>query len=326
MKITARVMAFTSVALALTHASFVAAQSDYSNKPLRMLIPYAVGGAVDIMGRTIAKGLTDLTGQSVIVENKGGAGGALAAMDVVRSPADGQTLFFGATGPLAIVPFVQKSVNFDPIKDFRPVTLIATTPYVLVINNNVPATSVSELIVLAKAKPGTLNFASAGTGGPDHLAGELFKLSAMLQMQHVPYKGSGPALADLVAGQVQLQFVSPLPAMPLIKSGRIRLLAVTSSQRSSALPDTPTIAESGLPGYDVTPWYGFLVKVGTPDLIVQRLHDDLVTVMSIPEVKATFTKAGLDPQTGSPSEFASFIASEVKKWGKVVRDANVQAD
>ena len=302
------------------------AQSEYPNKPIRMVIPYAVGGAVDIMGRAIAKELTDITGQSIIVENKGGAGGALAAMDVARSPADGYTIFFGATGPLAIVPFVQSKVNFDPIKDFQPVTLIATSPYVLVVNNQLPVKTVGDLITLARNKPGSLNFASAGTGGPDHLAGELFKLSANLQMQHIPYKGAGPALADVVSGQVQLEFVSPLPAMPLVESGRLRLLAVTTAQRSPAFANIPTVAESGLPGYDVTPWYGFLVKAGTPSAIVKKIHSDLMKVMAKEEMRESLKKRGLDPKTSTPEEFSTFLASEVNKWGKVVREANVHAD
>ncbi len=310
----------------LALSGLAGAQADYPSKPIRMVIPYAVGGAVDIMGRAIAKELSELTGQNVIVENKGGAGGALAAVDVARSPADGYTLFFGATGPLAIVPVVQSKVAFDPIKDFTPVTLVATTPYVLVVNNNLPVKTVADLIALARSKPGTLNFASAGTGGPDHLAGELFKLSANLQMQHVPYKGAGPALADVVAGQVQMEFASPLPAMPLVEAGRLRLLAVTTPQRSAALPQTPTVAESGLPGYDVTPWYGFLVRFGTPPAIVRRLHADLVKVMSKDDLRDSLKKRGLDPKTSTPEEFATFLAAEVGKWGKVVRDANVRAE
>lgn len=310
----------------LSLCGVAAAQADYPSRPIRMVIPYAVGGAVDIMGRAIAKELTTLYGQSVIVENKGGAGGALAAVDVARAPADGYTLFFGATGPLAIVPVVQSKVAFDPIKDFTPVTLVATTPYVLVVNNNLPVKTVADLIALARSKPGTLNFASAGTGGPDHLAGELFKLSANLQMQHVPYKGAGPALADVVAGQVQMEFVSPLPAMPLVEAGRLRLIAVTTPQRSAALPQTPTVAESGLPGYDVTPWYGFLVRSGTPPALVRRIHGDLLKVMAKDDLRDSLKKRGLDPRTTTPEEFSVFLAAEVAKWGKVVRDANVQAE
>ncbi len=325
MKKVPTILGAVAAALTLLGTTPTLAQ-DYPSRPIRLVIPYATGGAVDIMGRAIAKELTEIAGQPVVVENKGGAGGALAAVDVAQSKPDGHTIFFGATGPLAIVPFVQSKVGFDPIKDFAPVSLVATTPYVLVVNNDLPVKSVADLIALAKSKPGALNFASAGTGGPDHLAGELFKQSAGLQVQHVPYKGAGPALTDLVAGQVQFEFVSPLPAMPLVESRKLKLLAVTTPKRSAAIPDTPTVAESGLPGFDVTPWYGFLLPAGASPEVVKRVHADLVKVMSRDTIRESFTKRGLDPVTNTPEQFGAFIKAEVDKWGKVVRDAGVKAD
>jgi tripartite-type tricarboxylate transporter receptor subunit TctC len=298
----------------------------YPSRPVKLLIPYAAGGAVDIMGRVIAKELGELNGQAYVVDNKGGAGGAIAAAEVAHAPPDGYEILIGATGPNSIAPAVYgDKVGFDPIKDLIPVSLIATTPYVLVTNNALPVKSVAELIAHAKAEPGKLNYASAGTGGPDHLAGELFKRMAGISATHVPYKGSGPALSDLMAGQVQYEFVSPLPAMPLVEAGKLRLLAVTSKERSKALPNVPAVSET-VPGFEVAPWYGFFVPARTPPAIVARISADVRKVIARDEVQQALRKRGLDPVTNTPQEFGAFVRADLTKWAKIVKDAGVKAD
>ena len=254
---------------------------------------------------------------------KGGAGGVIAAKLVARSKPDGYTVFLGATGPLMIAPVVYKDVGFDPLKSFEPVSLIATTPYVLAVTNSLPVNSVADLIKLARQKHGQLNFASSGTGGPDHLAGELFKQMSGVDVTHVPYKGSGPALTDLMAGRVQFEFVSPLPSMPLAAAKKIRVIAVTSAHRSIGMPDLPTVAETGLPGFDVSPWYGLLVPVGTPPAIVARLNQELAIALQKKPLRDLLVKAGLDPQTDSPQAFAAFLATDARKWGALVESAHL---
>ena len=298
----------------------------YPNRPVKLLIPYAAGGAVDIMGRIIAKELGELNNQAYVVENKGGAGGAIAAAEVAHAPPDGYEILIGATGQISIAPAVYgTSVGFNPTKDLVPISLIATTPYVLVTNTALPVKSVAELIAYAKSKPGKMNYASAGTGGPDHLAGELFQSMAGLSVQHVPYKGSGPALNDVMAGQVQYQFVSPLPAMPLVESGKLRLLAVTTKDRSHAMPDVPTVAES-VPGFEVAPWYGLFVPTGTPPAIIAKISADIRNVIARDAVQEALRKRGLDPVTNTPQEFAAFLQSDVAKWAQVVKDAGVKVE
>ena len=315
--------------LAVTGLLLTGAQAlaqTYPNRSVKLVIPYAAGGAVDIMGRVIAKEMSELNGQAYVVDNQGGAGGAIAAALVAHAPADGYEILIGATGPNSIAPAVYGSkVGFDPLKDLIPISLIATTPYVLVTNNALPVASVADLIARAKAEPGRLNYASAGTGGPDHLAGELFTSMANISATHVPYKGSGPALTDLMAGQVQYEFVSPLPAMPLVEAGKLRLLAVTSKERSPALPNVPTIAET-VPGFEVAPWYGFFVPARTPPAIVARISADVRKVIAKDEVQQALRKRGLDPVTDTPEEFAAFVRADLVKWSKIVKDAGVKAD
>jgi tripartite-type tricarboxylate transporter receptor subunit TctC len=298
----------------------------YPNKVVKLLVPYAPGGAVDIMARLMAKELATLNGQPYVVDNKGGAGGAIAAAEVAHSAPDGYTILVGATGPNAIVPALYGSrARFDPLKDLIPVSLVATTPYVLVVNPALPVKSVAELIAYAKTQSGKLNFSSAGTGGPDHLAGELFKQLTGVQATHVAYKGSGPSLSDLVAGQVQYSFVSPLPAMPLVEAGKLRLLAVTGRQRSAAMPSVPTVAET-VPGFEVTPWYGFFVPAGTPQAIVAKIAADAAKVVANPDVQNALRQRGLDPQTNSPAEFDALLRKEIPKWTGLIKDAGLKPD
>lgn len=316
-------IAFLLAALTLTGQAGAQA---YPSRPVKLMVPYAAGGAVDMMGRLIAKEMTALNGQPYVVENKGGAGGAIAAAEVAHAQPDGYTILIGATGPNVIAPAVYgATVGFDPLKDLLPISLIATTPYVLVTNNSLPVKTVPELIAYAKAQAGKMNFASAGTGGPDHLAGELFKQMAGLSVVHVPYKGAGPALTDLMAGQVQFSFVSPLPSMPLVEAGKLRLLAVTGKERSPAMPSVPAVAET-VPGFEVAPWYGFFVPAGTPPAVVAKISADVRKVIASDEVQQALRKRGIDPVTNSPQEFSAFVRADLAKWTKIVKDAGVKPE
>ena len=298
----------------------------YPNKPVKFLVPYAAGGAVDMMGRLLAKEFSALNGQPYVVENKGGAGGAIAAAETARAAPDGYTILIGATGPNVIAPAVYgPNAGFDPLKDLTAVSLLATTPYVLVSNTALPARTVPELIAYLKANPGKINYASSGSGGPDHLAGELFKQMTGLSMVHVPYKGSGPALTDVVAGQVQFTFVSPLPAMPLVEGGKLRLLAVTSKERTPAMPGVPAVAEA-VPGFEVAPWYGFFVPASTPAPVVAKIAADLKKVAAGDEVQQALRKRGITPATSSPDEFAAFVRADLAKWSKIVKEANIKPE
>ena len=319
-----RALAWLGRAAALLAFASTAVAQTYPSKPVRLVIPYAAGGAVDIMGRMIGKELQDANGQPYLVENKGGAGGGIAATEVARSAPDGYTLFIGATGPIAIVPALEGSgAGFNPVKDFAPISIIATTPYVLVVNNDLPVKSVAELIAYAKANPGKVNYASSGTGGPDHLAGEQFKAAAGISAVHIPYKGTGPALADLMGGQVQYLFGSPLPAMPLVDGGKVRLIAVTGKERSKAMPSIATVAET-LPGFEVVPWYGFFAPAGTPAPIVAKVAADLQRIMARDEIQQALRKRGIDPATNSPAEFTAFVRDEVGRWAAVAKSAGLK--
>lgn len=310
---------------AMALAPYAFAQA-YPNKVVKLMVPYAPGGAVDMMGRLIAKEMSAINGQPYVVENKGGAGGGIAVAEVARSAPDGYTILIGATGPNVIVPAVYgAAAGFDPLKDLVPISMLATTPYVLVANPTLPVKNVAELIAYAKAQSGKVNYSSAGSGGPDHLAGELFKQLTGLDVLHVPYKGAGPSLVDLMAGQVQYSFVSPLPSMPLVESGKLRLLAVTGRQRAPAMPSIPTVAET-VPGFEIAPWYGFFVSAGTPPAIVNKILADVRKVVATDEVQQALKKRGIDPQTSSPSEFSAFVRADLAKWSKIVKDANVKPE
>ncbi len=307
----------------LSLAAQAFAQS-YPTKPVKLLIPYGPGGAVDMMGRTIGKAMQDLNGQPYIVENKGGAGGIIAANEVSRATPDGYTILFGATGQISIAPAVHGAkLGFDPLKDLIPVSLVATTPYVLVTTMGLPVNSVAELI--EHGKKSKINFASAGNASADHLAGELFNKMAGLSSAHVPYKGAGQALGDLVAGHVQYEFVSPLPAMPLVEGNKLRLLAVTGRERSTAMPKVPTVAET-VPGFEVTPWYGFFVPGNTPPAVVAKIASDLQKVIASDEVQQAFRKRGLDPTTNTPQEFAAFLRADLAKWAELAKSAGVKPE
>src|SRR5467141_3678641 len=284
----------------------------YPARPIRMIVAFPPGGGTDIVGRMLAQKLGETLGQNVIVENHGGAGGNIGTELAARAAPDGYTLLMGNVAPNAINVSLFKGLPFDPVADFAPVSLVASTPNILVVHPSTPARTVKEVIALAKAKPGTLNFASAGVGSSSHLAGELFRILAGADIVHVPYKGAGPAMVDVLSGQVQLYFATMPAAMPHVKSGKLVPVAVTSARRSQALPDLPTIAESGVPGYEASTWYGVLAPAHTPSAVVARLHGNIVKVLADAALHARLADQGFDPVGNSPEEFGAYIKSEIR--------------
>ena len=307
------------------HAAAALAQP-YPSKPVRIVVPFPAGGTTDILAREVAQRLTQTLGQPFVVDNRPGAGGNIGAELVAKSPADGYTFLMGTVGTHAINASLYSRMPYDHVRDFAPVILVAGVPNVLVVNPSVPVHSVQELIAYAKANPGKLNFASSGNGTSIHLAGELFKVMTGVQMSHVPYKGSAPALADLVGGQVQLMFDNLPSSLQLIKGGKLRPLAVTSAQRSSALPDLPTVAEAGLPGFEATSWFGLLAPAGTPPDVIAKVNGEVATWLASPEAKDKLASLGAIAAGGSPEDFAHHIAAETAKWQKVVKASGARVE
>lgn len=297
----------------------------YPSRVVKIVVPTAPGGGNDVMARIVATKLTERWKQPVIVENKAGANGAVAAEFVARAAPDGYTILFGYIATHGINPGLSK-VPYDPVKDFAAVAQIAEAQGVLVVNPAVPANSVNELIAVAKAKPGALSYASAGNGTAPHIAGELFKQQAGVDLLHVPYKGSSPALVDTLAGTTQVMFPSLVAAAQHIKSGKLRALAVTGKKRSPLFPSLPTIAESGVAGFDITQWYGFFAPAKTPKDIVEKLNRDIVAVMKDPETAKKFADQGADVVTSSPDDFGRFVQSELTKWSTFINTAKITAD
>ena len=302
------------------------AAQDYPNRPVRWIVPFAPSGPTDLMSRAVAEKLSQRFGQQFVVDNRPGAGGNIGAEVVAKSAPDGYTLMIGHVGTHAINLTLYPKVGFDPVRDFTPITLIATLPLALVIHPSVPAKDVKELIAYARAHPGQLNFASAGNGGPTHLTGELFKTSAGIAIVHVPYKGNAAALLDLVAGRVQMMFSNMLTSMPHVRAGKLRAIGISSAKRSPQAPDLPTVAESGLPGFDSVPWYGVLGPAGMPRALVNRLNTEISRALSAPDMRERFVAQGIDLQSSTPEQFAALIKSEVVKWRKVVREAGAKVD
>jgi tripartite-type tricarboxylate transporter receptor subunit TctC len=291
-----------------------------------MVVPFAPGGSNDIIGRIMADRLTEALGQTVVIENKPGAGGALGTDQVAKSAPDGYTLMIGATSTMAANPSLYTRMNLDPPKDLTPITQIATGPFVLAVPSSLPVKTVGELIALAKQKPGEINFGSSGVGSSLQLTAELFKSMAGINIVHGPYRGLGPALTDLVAGRIQLIFSDMAGLLPFVQSGQLRALGVTSARRSADLPDLPTLAESGVPGYDATSWYGILGPAGLPPAIVARLNAELKKIVLSPAMTEKFKTLGIEAVTGTPQEFATYIRSEMEKWRAVVRAADIKVD
>lgn len=309
-------------AVAWAAAPLAAGAQDYPNKPIRLIVPFAAGGPMDIMSRAIGDKLTAAWGQQVVVDNRGGAGGGIGAELTARATPDGHTLITGHIGTHAVNASLYAKLGYDPVKDFAPVTLIATLPLGLFVHHSVPAQTTRELIALARAKPAFINFATASSGGPTHMAAEMLKSMAAINIVHVPYKGNAAALNALVAGESQMMFSNLLTGMPHARAGKLRAIAVSSARRSPQAPDLPTVAESApLPGYDITPWYGILAPAGTPRAVVMKLNREIKRAVEAPDMQSRFIKQGVDLVTSSPEEFANLIRSEIPKWRKVVKDS-----
>lgn len=307
-------------------AASVALAQGYPNKPVRMVVPFPPGGTTDILARAVGQKLSEAWGSQVIIDNRPGAGGNIGTDIVAKAAPDGYTLLMATVGTHAINGSLYAKLPFDPVKDFAPVTLVASVPNVLVVHPSLPATSVKELIALAKSKPGELTFASSGNGTSIHLAGELFKTMTGTKMLHIPYKGSAPAITDLLGGQTNMMFDNLPSAMPHIKSGKLRALAVTSAHRSAALPDVPTIAESGIPGYEASSWFGVVAPAGTPKEIVAKINADIVRGLSAPDLKDRLSGQGAEPVGNTPEQFAAYIKTETAKWAKVVKESGAKVD
>ena len=317
-------IAFICGLLSLVLTAPANAQS-YPNKPVRVVVPYPPGGPTDIVARVLFQQVSEATGQQFLVDNRAGAGGNIGAEIVAKSPADGYTLLIGTTAH-AINMSLFKNLSYDVQKDFAPVSLLTQGPLVLVAHPQFPANSIKEVIELAKSKSGGLNFASSGNGQSTHLSAELFNTMAGIKMSHVPYKGSAPALTDVMSGQVDVMFDTTLSAMPFVKAGKLKALGLTSPVRSPAAPDVPTIAESGLPGYEVFAWNGVFVPAGTPKAIIQQLNDQIRKAMLLPQVKDKFSAQGFAASWHSPENFGVFVQNEVDKWTRTVKASGATLD
>jgi len=302
----------------------VLAQS-YPVKPIRLVLPYPPGGGTDVIARPLAQKLTEQLGQQVIVDNRGGAGGNIGMEFVAKSPADGYTLLFALTAQYAVNPSLYPKLPYDPVRDYAPISLLANAPYLLVVHPTLPAKSVAELVALVKARPGQLSYSSSGNGSGAHLAGEMLRSLARVEIVHVPYKGAGPAMPDLIAGQVQLSFITYTAAGPHIKTGRLRALGVTTAKRSPTLPDLPAIGET-VAGYDSAVWYGFAAPAGTPLEIVSKLNAEVLRVLAAPDFRSRITLEAVSPIGSTPEEFGSFMKSEIVRWAKVVKDSGAKVD
>ncbi len=309
---------------ALAVAGGAAAQS-YPSKPIRFIVPFPPGGPVDAVARIVGQRISQSTGQAVTVENRAGAGGIVGAEIAAKAPADGYTVFVCAIHH-SVLPSINAKLPYDFWRDFVSVGMGATFPIVVVANPSVPVNSLKELIAYAKANPGKLSYGSSGNGGGTHLAGELFKTLAGVDILHVPYKGSAPAMTDVLGGQVQLMFADGPTAVPQVKGGKVKALAVAQSKRSALVPDVPNAGEAGLPGYDAYSWAAFVAPAGTPPEIVQRLNAEIVKALSAPDMREAMLARGAEPQPGTPEQFTAFMRGEMTKWAKVVREANIKAD
>ncbi len=298
----------------------------YPIRPIRFIMPYPIGGTIDMSGRLVSQLLGEALGQQVVVDNRTGAGGTLGTELAARSAPDGYTIVMGGTGTLAISPGLNRKLGYEPLRDFAPITLLATTPYVLVVHPSVAAASPRELIALAKAQPGKLNYASGGSGSAPHLIGEMFRTRGAINVLHIPYKGSSPAKIDLVAGRVQMFFTGIPPVLGDIRAGTLRAVGVTSGRRTSSLPDVPTIAESGIPGFDVSPWFGVLAPAHTPNAIVTRLNEQTVKALRNPTLRERFAREGVDPVGNTPQQFSAFVRAEMDNWAKAVRESGAKVE
>jgi tripartite-type tricarboxylate transporter receptor subunit TctC len=317
-------IAFAAAALL---GGFPSAQAqNWPAKPIRFIVPFTPGGGNDTIARLVGQKLSAALGQQVIVDNRAGAGGTIGAEAAARSAPDGYTMFLAGVATHGINPNLRSKLPYDPVKDFQPVSLIASAPLIVVVHPSLPVRNTRELIALAKSKPGQVTYASNGAGGSSHMAVELFNMMTGTKMLHVPYKGLSPALTDLISGQVQVMFSSAVAMLPQVKSGRLRAIAMTGAKRSPALPDVPTVAESGVPGYETGSWYGVVVPAGTPKPIVGRLAQEIAAISKSPEVNQRLVEDAAIPVGSTPDEFGAFIRKELARWAKVVQQGHISVE
>ena len=319
-----RLPALAFAALAMLCTGGAAAQAGYPNKPIRMIVPFAAGGSTDNLARTMAQKLSELLGQPVIVDNRPGGNAIIGSEALTKAAPDGYTIMMTSVDHTVIPQLLP--TPYDPVKDFAPVGAVSYTQLLLVVNPSVPVNSLQELIAYAKANPGKLNYASSGSGGVPHLTGEMFASQTGIRMQHIPYKGGGPAMIDLVGGQVQLTFAIPINAIPHIKNGKLRPIAITGASRNEALPQVPTFTEGGVPGLDVKTWFAVFAPVGTPKPIVDKLSEDIRKALAMPDVKEKLAAQGMEPYVTTPDEFAAIVKADVAKYGQVIKAGNIKID
>jgi tripartite-type tricarboxylate transporter receptor subunit TctC len=317
--------AFAVVALAVA-ASFAAHAADYPSQTIKIVVPFPPGGGVDVVARVIAPRLGELLGQSVIIENRGGAGGSVGATFVAQAPRDGYTLLMGTASTHGTNPNVYTKLGYDPVRDFAPVALITSAPLMLVANNDVPVKTAADLVALAKAKPGTLSFGSYGTGSSNHLVAELLNTMAGIETNHIPYRGSAPMMTDLIGGRIQFAFDGIAVTLGYIRGNTIRLLGVSTSKRSPVLPDEPTITESAVPGFESSVWFGLFAPAGTPKAVVDLLNSKVNAALAPPEVREGFLKVGNEPVGGGPDVLAAKVQIELQKWTTIVREKNIRIE
>jgi tripartite-type tricarboxylate transporter receptor subunit TctC len=321
-----RFLAFASLAFAFSRflAGNAALADDFPSHPIHLIVPYAAGGSADATARVLATQIGKATGQTIVVENRGGSASIVGTEFVNKSDPDGYTLLLGQSGPISINPAIYKNLPYDPVKDFAPVSLTSTYPYLMVVNRSLGVKTLQEFVALARSKPGALNYGTTGVGASNHLLTELFDLKAGIRMTHIPYRGTSLAVADLVAGQVQLVFSDPISALQLVHSGMLVALAVTSKDRSPVAPDVPTISESGYPGFDVVAWHGILAPAKTPPAIVAKLNAEIMRALKDPETKALLESQAIQVVGSSPQEFASFIKQDIAVWKDVAEQAKIE--
>lgn len=314
------------VAAVMAAAAAPARADDYPTRPIQLLVPVPPGGASDIIARLVGAKLAEALGQPVVITNRGGASGTIASADVAKAQPDGYTLLFASITTHGIGPHLHANLSYDTTRDFTPVALVATLPLIMTVNTTLGAKSVADVIALAKAQPGTLAYASSGTGGAPHLAGELFRRVTGTNLIHVPYRGSAPAVVDVAAGRIAVMFDAAPSLLPSITAGRLRPLAAASAERNRLLPDTPTFAELGYRGIEISLWFGIVAPAGTPAPIIARLNAELDRILAMPDIRAGFAKQGADPGGGSPGRFADFMHDEYTRWGTVVKEAHITAE